>query len=81
MNEIENFDIIKSKKAWLNCVLSDSKKVPYGSKHFSYSFITNKLANILNFEIEFLNRKGERLEWKADEKRLPNITFTIDVLR
>ena len=81
LNEIENFDVIKQKKAWLNCILSDSKKVPYGSKHFSYSFITNKLNNILNFEIEFLNRKGERLEWNTDEKRLPNITFTIDVLK
>ena len=81
LNEIENFDVIKQKKAWLNCILSDSKKVPYGSKHFSYSFITNKLVNILNFEIEFLNRKGERLEWNTDEKRLPNITFTIDVLK
>ena len=81
LNEIDNFNLIKEKKAWLNCVLTDSKKVPYGSKHFSYSFITNKLVNILNFEIEFLNRKGERLEWEADEKRLPHITFTIDVLR
>ena len=62
-------------------MLTDSKKIPYGSKHFAYSFITNKLVNILNFEIEFLNRKGERLEWEVNEKRLPNITFTIDVLR
>ena len=81
LNEIDNFNLIKEKKAWLNCILTDSKKVPYGSKHFSYSFITNKLVNILNFEIEFLNRKGEKLEWEADEKRLPNITFTIDVLK
>ena len=81
LTEIENFSFFKEKKGWINCVLTDSHKTPYSSKHFSYSFITNNLLNILNFEVEFLNKKGERLEWTPDEKKIPSITFTVDILK
>ena len=80
LTEVENFKFFKEKKGWINCVLTDSQKIPYSTKHFSYSFITNNLLNILNFEVEFLNKKGERLEWTIGENKIPNITFTIDIL-
>ena len=80
LTEVENFEFFKQKKGWINCILTDSYKIPYSTKHFSYSFITNNLLNILNFEVEFLNKKGERLEWTAGENKIPNITFTVDIL-
>ena len=81
VSEISNFDNAKKQNSWVNCVLTDSTVLPYASKHFAYSFITDNLQNLLNFDIIFLNKKGELLKWVPNEDKVPSVSFTIDILR
>ena len=78
--EIPNYTTAKDQKRWVNCNLTDSKLQPYASKH-SYSFITNNLRNLLDFNVLFLNKKGELLTWNLDEDKVPSVSFTIDILK
>lgn len=79
--EIKNYKAAKDQNKWINVNLTDSHLLPYASKHYSYPFATNNLRNILDFNITFLNKKGELLTWRSNENKVPSISFTIDILK
>ena len=78
-SEIENWEDIKRGSHWTAIKLTDIS-VPIAAKHFSFGFETQNFNSLLDFKYSLLNDKGEILEFKDGETKVPTLNFSIQIL-
>ena len=78
LTEQENFELIKSSSKWLNIIFNERNRE---AKHFSFEVVSNSLQNILSFSYLVLDSKGNLLTFPEDEKTVPVLNSTIQVIR
>ena len=59
--------------------MSDSE-LPIAAKHFSFTFETADLHNLLNFEYSLITDKGKLLKFADGEDKVIALNFTIQVI-
>ena len=79
ISEIKNWNKIKQESHWTSVTLTDSI-FPIAAKHFAFGFETTDLHNLLNFEYLLINDKGNLLQFKQGEEKIPALNFTIQIV-
>ena len=78
-SEIENWEDIKRSSHWTAIKLTDIA-VPIAAKHSLFGFETQNFNNLLDFKYSLLNDKGEIIEFKDGETKVPTLNFSIQIL-
>ena len=76
---IEDWNKIKQESHWTTVILIDSI-FPIAAKHCAFGFETTDLHNLLNFEYSFIDEKGDLLQFKQGEEKIPALNFTIQIV-
>ena len=75
--KISNWSKIKGKSIWVNTSFEDLKdKI---SDHFSFSFETTNLADLLTFRIYLINSNNSKITLSDGEKTISILNFKIDI--
>ena len=78
-SEIKYWQYIAGHSMWVNVTLTDSA-LPIAAKHFAFGFESKNINNLLNFQFSLLNDRGEVIEFKQGEKKVPTLNFSIQIL-
>ena len=79
--EINNWEIIKGQSKRVQVVFRDSQNFAGQSSHFSLTFTTRNLLDILNFSVTLVDGEGKLITFKEGEKDIPIINFDIEILK
>ena len=70
---------LESTSSWVNIDLTGYLEIQ-SAGNISFNFITSSIYNILKFDITFKNGKGEAIIFDKEEKRIPQVNFSIDAI-
>ena len=76
---IANWNQLKSTSSWVNIDLTDYSEIQ-GAGNISFSFITESIHDIAEFDVVFLNGRGEHIKFAEGEQKIPQINFAIDAI-
>ena len=76
---IANWNQLKSTSSWVNIDLTDYSEIQ-GASNISFSFITESIHDIAEFDVVFLNGRGEHIKFSEGEQKIPQINFAIDAI-
>ena len=76
---IANWNQLKFTSSWVNFDLTDFSKIQ-GAGNISFSFITESIHNITEFNVVSLNMRGEHVKFSEGEQKKPQINFAIDAI-
>ena len=76
---IANWNQLKSTSSWVNIDLTDYSEIQ-GAGNISFSFITESIHDIAEFDVVFLNGRGEHIKFLKGEQKIPQINFAIDAI-
>ena len=76
---IANWNQLKSTSSWVNIDLTDYSEIQ-GVGNISFSFITKSIHDIAEFDVVFLNGRGEHIKFLEGEEKVPQINFAIDAI-
>ena len=79
MENILNWNQLKSTSSWINIDLTDCNEVQEAG-NISFSFLTESIHDIAKFDMIFLNVKGEQIKFSEREQKMPHINFAIDAI-
>ena len=74
---IANWNQLKSRSSWVNIGLTDYSKIQ-GAGNISFSFIAESTHDIAEFDVVFLNGRGEHIKFLEGKQKIPQINFAID---
>ena len=81
LSEINNWEVIKGQSKRVQVVFRDSENFAGQSSHFSLTFTTRNLSDILKFTITLVDGAGKVIKFKEGEKNIPIINFDIEILQ
>ena len=76
---IANWNQLNSTSSWVNIDLTDYSKIQ-GAGNISFSFITESIHDIAEFDVVFLNVRGEHIKFSEGEQKIAQINFAIDAI-
>ena len=76
---IANWNQLKSTSSWVNIDLTDYSEIQ-GAGNISFSFITDSIPGIDEFDVVFLNGRGQHIKFSEGEQKIPQINFAIDAI-
>ena len=76
---IANWNQLKSTSNWVNIDLTDYSKIQ-GAGNISFSFITESIHDIAEFDVVFLNGREEHIKFSEGKQKIPQINFAIDAI-
>ena len=76
---VANWNQLKSTSSWVNIDLTDYSKI-HGAGNISFSFITESINDIAEFDVVSLNRRGEHIIFSEGEQKIPQINFPIGAI-
>ena len=81
LSEITDWNIIKGQSKRSQAVFSDSEDLNRDSNHLAFSFITKNISDLLQFSVTLLDGAGKQITFPSNEKKLPIITFRIQIIK
>ena len=79
INEIRGWTKIKEESKWIN-IFNDSENSTL-AKHFAFAFENVNLSDLLNFQLSYLDNKAKPIKFAPNEKKMPALTFNIQVIK
>ena len=79
--EIVDWNIIKGQSKRSQAVFSDSEDLNRDSNHLAFSFITKNISDLLQFSVTLLDGAGKEITFPSNERKLPIITFKIQIIK
>ena len=76
---IANWNQLKSTSSWVNIDLTDYSEIQEAC-NISFSFITESIHDIAEFDVVFLNGRGEHIRFLEGEQKIPQINFAIEAI-
>ena len=76
---IANWNQLKSTSSWVNIDLTDYSKIQ-GAGNISFSFITESIHDIAEFDVVFLNGREEHIKFSEGKQKIPQINFAMDAI-
>ena len=76
---IANWNQLKSTSSWINIDLTDCSEIQ-GTGNISFSFITESIHDIAEFNVVFLNGRGQHIKFLEGKQKIPQISFAIDAI-
>ena len=80
LSEIKKWEIIKGQSKRVQAVFSNSENY-FTRSHFSFSFITRNLSDILKFSITLVDGENKLIKFKDGEDKIPILTFDIQIIK
>ena len=80
INEINDWTKLKGESKWINIIFNDSE-YPTLAKHFAFAFETVNLSDLLNFQLGLLDGEAKPIKFAPKEKKIPALTFSIQVIK
>ena len=80
ISEIKDWTKLKGESKWINIIFNNSEN-PTLAKHFVFAFETVNLSNLLNFQLSLLDDKAKPIKFTPNEKKIPALTFSIQVIK
>ena len=74
---IANWNQLKSTSSWVNIDLTDYSEI---QGNISFSFMTESIHDITEFDVVFLNGRGEHIKFSEGEQKIPQINFSINAI-
>ena len=74
-----NWNQLKSTSSWVNIDVTDYSKMQ-GAGNISFSFIIESIHDIAEFDVAFLNGRGEHIKFLEGEQKMQQINFVIDAI-
>ena len=79
IENIPNWSQLKSISSWVNIDLTDYLEIQ-SAGNISFNFITSSIYEISTFDITFQTGNGEAIIFDKEEKKIPQVNFTIDAI-
>ena len=79
LNELKDWELVKGQSKRSQAIFIDSELIIKPS-HFVFAFITRNIPNILNFTVTLLYGDGKKITFPATEKKIPIISFNIQII-
>ena len=80
INEIKDWTKLKEESKWINIIFNHSEN-PTLAKHFAFAIETVNLSNLLNFQLSLLDDETKPIKFAPNEKEIPVLTFSIQVIK
>ena len=80
INEIKDRTKLKRESKWINIIFNDCEN-PTLAKHFAFAFETINQSDLLNFQLSLLDDKAKPIKFTPNEKKIPALTFNIQVIK
>ena len=69
LNKLNNWEEIKGQSLWINATLEEQKEIN-NTRHIFFTFSTQSLNDLLNFNVILLGSNNKDIEFNAKEKKL-----------
>ena len=79
LSEIKNWDIIKGQSIRTQAVFSNPEDLKIQTSHFTFSFVTKNLSDILKFSLTLVDGENKLIKFKEGEDKIPIVTFDIEI--
>ena len=76
---IANWNQLKSTSSWVNIDLTDYSEIQ-AAGNILFSFITESIHDIAEFDVVFLNGRGGHIKFSEGEQKIPQINFAIEAI-
>ena len=80
INEIKDWTKLKGESKWINIIFNHSEN-PTLAKHFAFAIETVNLSDLLNFQLSLLDDEAKPIKFAPNEKKIPVLTFSIQVIK
>ena len=80
LTQIKNLDFVKGESKWINTAFLHSE-YPSIADHFAFAFNTKIFNDILNFIFSLINGKGDLIKFEITEKKVPVLSFKIQIIK
>ena len=80
INETRDWTKIKGESKWIDIIFNDSEN-PTLAKHFAFAFETVNLSDLLNFQLILLDDEVKLIKFAPNEKKIPALTFIIQIIK
>ena len=81
LTEIKDWEIIKGQSKRSQAVFSDSEDIGAATSHFAFAFTTKNISDLLNFSVMLVAGNGEIIKFPSTEKKIPIISFKIQIIK
>ena len=81
ISEIKNWDKVKGKSIYVSVKFDDISSTVQSVTHFAFKFKTAFPTEIFEFKIELLDDVAKKIEFSADETKVPALDIQIDILK
>ena len=78
--EIKDWTKLKGESKWVNIMFNDSEN-PTLVKHFAFALETVNLSDLLDFQLTLLDDEAKPIKFTPNEKKIPALTFSIQVIK
>ena len=76
---IANWNQLKSTSSWVNIDLINYSEIQRAG-NISFSFVTESIHDTAEFDLVFLNGRGEHIKFSEGKQKIPQINFAIDTI-
>ena len=80
INETRDWTKIKGESKWIDIIFNDFEN-PTLAKHFAFAFETVNLSDLLNFQLILLDDEVKLIKFAPNEKKIPALTFIIQIIK
>ena len=77
LDKINNQEYIKGKSLWVNISFTEQEQVN-DSKHLSFSFKTQSLNDLLNFNIHLIDEDNKSIKFSSGKQKIRILNFKIE---
>ena len=80
INEIRDWTKIKRESKWISIIFKDSENRTL-EKYFAFAFETVNLNDLLNFQLNLLDEETKPIKFAPNERKIPALTFSIQIIK